>query len=99
MIGPFLLASPVLNPNTTIIYPYFPKENWYDFYTGQLVKSYLDYGSVIPVTNNANQSIPLFIKGGSIIPIQPDEVSSINNIKKLHLYIAFNSDENGLLVA
>ena len=67
MFGPALLVNPVTEPGATSRRIYLPKSKWYDFWTGHGV----DGGSAIEAAAPINQ-IPLFVRGGSIVPLGPD---------------------------
>jgi alpha-glucosidase len=65
MFGPDLLVAPKVNE---FVGPYdvkLPTGVWYDFWTGQRMTN-----SAITV-NPALDSVPLYVKGGSVIPEQP----------------------------
>ncbi len=67
MFGPALLVNPVTEAGATSRRIYLPKSKWYDFWTGHEV----DGGSTIEAAAPINQ-IPLFVRGGSIVPLGPD---------------------------
>jgi alpha-D-xyloside xylohydrolase len=67
MFGPALLVNPVTEAGATSRRIYLPKSKWYDFWTGQEV----DGGGAIEAAAPINQ-IPLFVRGGSIVPLGPD---------------------------
>lgn len=76
MFGPALLVNPVtermysINGNTTQAKTrkvYLPKgAAWYDFWTGQVLKGGQTIDASAPV-----ETIPLYVKAGSIIPMGP----------------------------
>jgi len=65
MAGEYLLVAPMFNGQTSrkVV---LPKGKWYDFYTGKLAGD----GEVITVTPGLDK-IPVFVKDGGIIPMQP----------------------------
>lgn len=64
MFGPALLVAPVYKYGARSRKVYFPAgETWYDFYTGEMVSG----GKTVTV-DAPYERIPLFVKGGSIIP-------------------------------
>ena len=66
MFGSDLLVAPVLLPEAAGRDVYLPKGEWYDYWTGE---KYAGGKSIsVPVTL---ASIPLFVRGGSIIFTQP----------------------------
>ena len=69
MFGKSLLVSPVTAPDVTEWSTYLPVNaaGWYDFHTG---KHYAGGQSI--KTSVDNSYIPVFVKGGSILPYGPD---------------------------
>ena len=70
MFGKALLVNPVTEPGVTTWRTYLPvnKAGWYDFRTG---KHYTGGQTVETAVNRTN--IPVYVKGGSILPIGPDK--------------------------
>ena len=66
MIGPDLLAAPILDPNTTTRRVYLPEGRWYHFHTGQ---QFLPGTSQISNVSLIDK-VPLFIKEGAGILTQ-----------------------------
>lgn len=66
MFGSAFLVNPIIAPDVTTYKTYLPKhkEGWYDFHTG---KHYAG-GQTIETSVSIN-NIPVFVKGGSIVPI------------------------------
>ena len=64
MYGNELMVCPVTKPGISEMEIYLPKGLWYDFYTGAKYEG----GKTITQKINLN-SIPLFVKAGSIIPL------------------------------
>ncbi len=71
MFGPALLISPVTEPDVKTWKTYLPKTKggWYDYHTGK----HYDGGQTVTTTVTKAQ-IPVFVRGGSIIPVSGDEV-------------------------
>ncbi|MDE5786705.1 MAG: DUF5110 domain-containing protein, partial [Duncaniella sp.] len=68
MFGPSFLVAPVYRFGQRSRDVYFPEgEKWYDFYTGRLVE-----GRGYVNVNAPYELMPLFVRGGSIIPVGPD---------------------------
>ncbi len=67
LYGPSILVAPVTEPNASSRHLYLPKARWYDFWSGKADEG----GKTIdaPVTL---ERIPLFVRGGSIVPMGPD---------------------------
>ncbi len=64
--GEQLLIRPVVEPSATSVSLYLPPGDWYDFHNGNLYKG--PGNLVYPVTIN---EIPILVKAGAIIPMQP----------------------------
>lgn len=68
MFGPAFLVAPVYKYGARDREVYFPAgETWYDFYTGKAVKG----GQTLKV-NAPYETMPLFVRGGSIVPAGGD---------------------------
>ncbi|KAF8545189.1 hypothetical protein BDD12DRAFT_812334 [Trichophaea hybrida] len=65
LYGPSIVVAPVTEENSTSVDIYLPKDIWYDFNTLKQVRS----GNQT-LTNIDFDEIPLFIRGGSIIPMR-----------------------------
>jgi alpha-glucosidase len=67
LVGSDLLVAPVLQPNQTSRLVYLPEGIWYDLHSG---KKYVG-GTMIRV-DAPLEVVPLFIRGGAIIPEGPE---------------------------
>jgi alpha-glucosidase len=67
IIGEDLLVAPILQPNQTSRMVYLPEGVWYDYWT----KKRHNGGTMIRV-DAPLETVPMFIRGGSIIPEGPD---------------------------
>ena len=67
MFGPALLVNPVTEPGASSRRVYLPKAMWYDFWTGRAA----DRGGMVETAAPLDR-IPLFVRGGSIVPMGPD---------------------------
>ena len=66
LFGPGLLVAPITDYQARNRQVYLPKAPWYDFWTGRSV------GSGIQNADAPLDSIPLYVRAGSIIPFGPD---------------------------
>jgi alpha-glucosidase len=66
MVGTDLLAAPILHPASSSRRVYLPAGTWYDFWTGQLYPGG-DIQAHAPL-----ETVPLYVRGGSIIPMGPE---------------------------
>jgi alpha-glucosidase len=67
MVGEDLLVAPILQPNQTSRLVYLPEGVWYDYWTGRKQMG----GTMIRVEAPL-EVVPMFIRGGSIIPEGPE---------------------------
>jgi alpha-D-xyloside xylohydrolase len=67
MFGPALLVNPVTEPGASSRRVYLPAAKWYDFWTGHAA----DRGGMVETAAPLDR-IPLFVRGGSIVPMGPD---------------------------
>ena len=69
MFGPSIMVNPVYKYKERVREVYFPKgEVWYDFYTGEMASQ----GGESKTVAAPYEKIPLFVRGGSIIPFGPE---------------------------
>ena len=64
MIGNYLLAAPMIGKETSREVA-FPDGKWFNFFTGALVSN----GQSIETINAELDEIPLFVRGGTIVPL------------------------------
>jgi alpha-glucosidase (family GH31 glycosyl hydrolase) len=73
MVGEALMAAPVLTRDTNHKDVYFPKDNWFDFFTGEALRTNDQKSDVLTVPAPVPGNIPLFIRGGNIVHLQNTE--------------------------
>ncbi|XP_045463222.1 lysosomal alpha-glucosidase-like isoform X2 [Harmonia axyridis] len=88
--GSGLLIVPVLEENKNSVATYLPKGVWYNYYTRKILRS---VGEVIDIEVD-DETIPLFIQGGQIIPTQ-DFKPLTEDVRNSDLTIVAALDENG----
>jgi alpha-glucosidase len=79
--GPSLLISPVTQENATDVTIYLPDDQFYDFFTYEPVRG---TGEWVTLTNVNFTSIPVYIKGGSILPIRVDGANTTTALRQLN---------------
>ncbi len=67
MYGPAFLVNPVTEPAATSRRVYLPEAKWYDFWNGASVDGKREITAEAPL-----DELPLYIRGGSIVPFGPD---------------------------
>jgi len=90
--GPSLLVSPVVAENSTTATFYVPNEIYYDFFTLSPVQG---EGAEITVEDVGYDTMPLHIRGGSILPLRFGDANTTEQNRELpfHLVIAPNSTD------
>ncbi|KAI9752924.1 MAG: hypothetical protein M4579_005410 [Chaenotheca gracillima] len=78
--GPSLLVSPVTNENVTDVTFYVPEGPFYDYSTLQPVQS---SGTTMTLNDVDYTSIPVHIRGGSIIPLRVDGANTTTALRQL----------------
>ena len=90
MFGKTLLVNPITEAGVTTWRTYLPvnKAGWYDFRTG---KYYAGGQTIDAAVNRTN--IPVYVKGGSILPIGPDKQYAADKAAEpIELYIYPGAD-------
>jgi alpha-glucosidase len=86
LFGPDLLVAPVFEPGCTARQVYLPMGTWYDWHSGEVVG-----GGTFRVVPTPMQTIPVFARGGSVIPMWPDAPPSTAgyhpSVVELHLFV------------
>ncbi|KJE94142.1 lysosomal alpha-glucosidase [Capsaspora owczarzaki ATCC 30864] len=91
LVGNALLVTPVLTQGASTVSGYFPQGVWYDWYTLSPAVGYSSIGSW-QTLNAPFNTIPLHLRGGSIVPIQnPALVSADAHSSDFTLLVATNS--------
>ncbi len=86
LFGPDLLVAPVLQPGTTARQVYVPSGAWYDWHTDDLVS-----GPCYVRAEVTMEHIPLYARGGAVIPMWPAAPPSAGGYQptttELHLFV------------
>jgi len=77
--GSDILVSPVIDEDSTSVTFYLPKDQFYDFYTLATVTG---SGSAMTLSNVNFTTIPLHIRGGSIIPLRAESANTTAALRK-----------------
>lgn len=78
-LGNCLLVAPVVNPDVTHRYVYLPVGQWYEFGTSSL----LEGGQYVQVAAPV-QSLPLFVKAGTVLPMRKrDAIGEVTSAAEL----------------
>lgn len=71
LFGRNMLVAPVTNPSAKSLEVYLPEGVWYDFFTGKR------YAQGVHTIEVALDEIPVFVREGTIVPVNTDETGAI----------------------
>ncbi|KAJ5779962.1 Glycoside hydrolase family 31 [Penicillium paradoxum] len=77
--GDSILVSPVSEEGATSVDAYFPKDLFYDWFTGAVVQG---EGAVKTISDLAVTDIPIHIRGGSILPLRTESAMTTKELRK-----------------
>ncbi|KAF1831896.1 hypothetical protein BDW02DRAFT_504169 [Decorospora gaudefroyi] len=88
--GDSILVSPVLEENSTDVDIYLPNDIFYDYWTGERIQG---NGEFISLSDVGFDTIPLHIRGGSILPLRAESANTTTELRKndFVLWIAPNA--------
>ncbi len=94
LFGDAFLIAPIIHSGVQSKSIHFPNGNWYNFYTDEMV-----YGGSEVSVAVTEETIPVFVKEGSIIPMVPDFYSTDNypNALDLHFYPKENAETHAVI--
>ena len=90
--GPSLLISPVTEEGFTNVTIYLPSDQFYDFHTLQPISG---NGSYVVLTNISFTEIPVYIRGGSILPLRISGANTTTALRKLDFELLVAPDQEG----
>jgi len=95
LIGKGLMVAPALKKGISSVSVYFPKDTWFDFLTGELIKTFKQQASILARPALLNTTAPIFIRGGHIVPVQETEkVNRTDDLDNIYtLVIAFKETD------
>jgi alpha-glucosidase len=86
LFGPDLLVAPVLATGQTARHVYLPAGDWYDWHTDDMIA-----GSRYALTATPMDRIPIYARGGAVIPMWPDAPPSTAEhqprVIELHVFV------------
>ncbi|KAL9074482.1 MAG: hypothetical protein Q9161_002270 [Pseudevernia consocians] len=77
--GSSILVAPVTTEGATSVSVYFPDDQFYDFFTYEPLRG---TGSSVTIDANLTQ-IPVFIKGGAVLPLRSDGANTTTALREL----------------
>jgi len=89
MFGDNMLVCPVLEAGASGRFLYFPKGNWYHFFTGRKVEGGREIWEKVSL-----EDIPVFVKAGSVLPLCPVmQYVGEKKTKELELRVYYKNGE------
>lgn len=77
--GDSILVSPVTEENSTSVSIYLPKDTFYDFHTLAPIHG---TGSQVQLTNVSFDEIPVYIKGGAVLPLRAQSTMTTAELRE-----------------
>ncbi|KAG8785669.1 hypothetical protein FRC12_017286 [Ceratobasidium sp. 428] len=90
--GDSILVSPVTAENSTSVDIYLPKDVFYDFLTYRQVQG---KGKTTSLTNVSYTSIPVHIKGGSVLPLRASSAMTTKALREVDFEYVIAPDAGG----
>lgn len=90
--GPGLLVAPVTEENSTSVDVYLPKDVFYNFYTHEKVQG---QGENVAHTDQEWTDLPLYLKGGVIVPLRTKSAMTTTDLRKQDFEILVPLGANG----
>ncbi|KAL1964558.1 hypothetical protein VTN77DRAFT_6855 [Rasamsonia byssochlamydoides] len=90
--GDSIMVAPVTDENSTTVTVYFPKDQFYDFFTGAPVTG---QGSNVTLTDVGFDTIPLYFKGGSIVPMRVQSANTTTALRQENFAVVIAPDSQG----
>ncbi len=92
MFGPSMMINPVYSAGVTSRSVYLPNGDWYDFWTGNVTSGGTTITSRAPL-----DTLPIFVKAGSIIPMGPEIEYATQSIDPLEIRVYRGADARFVL--
>lgn len=90
--GPSVLVAPVTRPGATSVDVYLPKDLFYDFYTHERI---IGQGRSIKKTGQTITDIPLFLRGGVIVPLRVKSAMTTADLREQDFELLVPVGKNG----
>lgn len=89
--GDALLVAPVTEENATSVDVYLPDDVFYDWYTQERIQG---NGSYITVADQALTDIPLYLRGGVIVPLRAESANTTTALREKDFALLIVLDRN-----
>lgn len=90
--GEAFFVAPVTEPESKSVTFYMPDDTFYDFST---LKKVEDSGAEITVENIDYDSIPVYVRGGNVVPLRLTSASTTTALRKQGFELIVAPDANG----
>jgi alpha-glucosidase len=90
--GPGLLVAPVTEEGATSVDVYLPNGIFYDWYTHKRIQG---RGATIHISNQTLTDIPLFLRGGVIIPVRTKSGMTTTEVREQNFELLVPLDSEG----
>lgn len=91
--GDGIMVAPVTESEDSLsVSVYFPADKFYDFYTGAPVEA---CGTHVTLNNVGYDTIPLYFKGGSIVPMRADSAFTLAELRKENFVVVVAPGRDG----
>lgn len=88
VFGDHLLVAPVIRSGAKSLGVYFPKGDWYDYWTGKAYTGQKSYR-----VNLKPDRLPIFVRAGAVIPLYPvQQYTNEKKIKEVRLSLFHGND-------
>ncbi|KAJ4221503.1 hypothetical protein NW759_006752 [Fusarium solani] len=91
-LGDSLLVSPVVEDDSQSVTFYLPDDLFYDFWTQKPIRG---QGEYVTVDNVGFDEIPVYIRGGSIVPLRNESANTTAELRKKNFNLLIAQDGNG----
>jgi len=91
LFGPSILVAPV-ESNKDFVKVYFPEGEWYSLYNGKKYQ-----GNAEVIEESPIHRLPVYVKGGSIIPMRPVSFSTKEKTEQLILHVYASRENSSFL--
>jgi alpha-glucosidase len=88
--GPGVMVAPVTEEGATSVDVYLPEDNYYDWYTHQVIHG----GKMHTFTDVDTTHIPLLIRSGVILPLRVNSTSTTTELRKQDFELLIPLDED-----
>ncbi|KAM0433413.1 hypothetical protein ACHAPT_004291 [Fusarium lateritium] len=91
-LGDSVLVSPVVDDDSQSVTFYLPDDLFYDFWTHRPVRG---QGQAVTLDNVGFDEIPVYIRGGSIVPLRNESASTTTELREKNFELIIAQDRDG----